>query len=64
MPFKFEFSKIFSSDKSSSEFILSNRSLFLLSNPSIVAPELALRSLIWIDCYCISFSCDLNDSIV
>ena len=26
------------------------------ANPTIVAPELALRSLIWIDCSCISFN--------
>ena len=62
-PFKFEFSKILSSFKFNSELILSRRSFFLFCRPSIVAPELAFLSLIWIDCSWISFNCVLNISI-
>ena len=40
------FSRILSSVKSNSESILSSKSPFLFLSPSIVAPELAFRSLI------------------
>jgi len=46
VPNRLEFSKILSSDKFNSEFILSNKSLFLFWRPSIVAPELAFLYLI------------------
>ena len=62
-PNRLEFSKILSSFKFNSELILSRRSFFLFCRPSIVAPELAFLSLIWIDCSWISFNCVLNISI-